>query len=173
MLHGARCFHLCAARSAASYHMQRSAGDGGWGTAINSFFSYWVGELLIRPPRCYCDRLVGARFASGEYQHRSFVCMGSGFEKFGLECPGWIFPNSRKLFLASRARGFCRLDAADRLATARGGVLRPLYAGNACTSGVAVVWPSLFAFRRRSVHLSGPISEGRPGSLPVSGNTRD
>ena len=51
--------------------------------------------------------------------------------------PGWNFPNPRKLILASRARSFCRLDAADRRATARGGVLR-LGTGIACTSGVVV-----------------------------------
>ena len=47
------------------------------------------------------------------------------------------FLRSKKLILASRARSFCRLDAADRRATARGGVLH-LGTGNACTPGVVV-----------------------------------
>ena len=47
------------------------------------------------------------------------VYNGSAFEKFGLECPGWNFSNRRKFFLASRAKGFCRLDATDLRATAR------------------------------------------------------
>ena len=51
--------------------------------------------------------------------------------------PGWNFSDPRKLILASRARSFCRVDAADRRATARGGVLR-LGTGNSCTSGVVV-----------------------------------
>ena len=46
--------------------------------------------------------------------------------------------------LASRARGFCRRDAANLRITA--------------------VWLSLFAFRQHSVHLSGPVSGERLGS---------
>ena len=63
---------------------------------------------------------------------------------------GLEFRKSKELFLASRAKSFRCLDAADRRATARGGARSSWVLG----TRAHLVWSSLFAFRRRSVEPS-------------------